>query len=301
MDIRFRLNRRALAAAFALASAACTGSAARTQQDEVVEDDALAPPQVNRNFEISIEQFDMWIYGNNFRMNGMPGAQKQNPRTLLDARLALKVDEIEKICKVSPSQKEKLRLAGRGDMKRFLEQVEKKRREFEEIRRDQNKFGQFYQEIQPLRTTFQSGLFGDGSFFSKALRKTLDGAEAARFEANIRERAAFRYAASVDMLTARLGQALGLTEDQRKRVSQVIVENTRPPKSLGSQEVEVVFHQASKVPAAKFKDILDDAQLRMLERQFLQMRMHERNLKANGYVPDDDPDPQPRAAAARKD
>ena len=278
-----------------LALAACHGpAAARAQQPEVVEDEAPDTQPVNGRFEMSIEQFDMWIYGNNFQMNRTLGLPNNGPRVRLDTMLAQKLEDLQKVCKVSDAQKEKLRLAGRGDINRFLEEVEVKRKKFEEVRRDQNKFGQFYQQIQPLRATFQAGLFADGSFFAKALKRNLDGAEAARFDADRREHSAFRYAASVDMLTARLGLALGLTDDQRGRASRVIIDNTRPPKAMGQQEFNVVFYQASTVPLAKFKDILDADQIKVLERHFAQTRFQERNLKANGYVPDDGPAPKPR-------
>jgi hypothetical protein len=263
--------------------------------DEVV-DDAAADnmnPQMNVNvFEIQAQQFDMWVFGNQFNVvnvNGVNVAKAQGPRGKLDAMLALKVDEVEKFGGLSSAQRDKLLLAGRGDIRGFLEQVEVKRRKFEEVRKDQQRFGMFYQEIQPLRAAFQGGLFTDDSIFGKSLAHTLDSSQAAKFEEGRRVRAAYRYSAAVDLLTAKLGLALGLTAEQRVRFARIITDNTRAPKNLGTQEFNAVFYLASTVPVTKFKPLLDNAQIRVLERQFMNMRAWQQILKQQGFVPADEP------------
>ncbi len=265
--------------------------------EEVVDDaDENNNPQMMMNvFEIQAQQFDMWVFGNQFNMvnvNGVNVAKNNGPRGKLDAMLALKVDEVEKLGGLSSSQREKLRLAGRGDIREFLEQVEVKRRKFEEVRKDQQRFGMFYQEIQPLRNAFQGGLFTEDSLFGKSLAHTLDPTQAAKFEEGRRQRAAYRYGAAVDLLTAKLGLALGLTADQRLRFARIITDNTRPPKNLGTQEFNAVFYLASTVPIDKFKPLLDASQIRVLERQFMNMRAWQQILKQQGFVPADEPAPK---------
>ncbi len=256
-------------------------------QNEVVEDDA---PQaaMARNFEVAAVQFDSYVYGSVNYVIGPDGRRVvgRTPVDRLESGLLLKVDELEKVCKLTSDQKAKLMLAGHLDIKRFVDRAESQRIKFEEVRKDQNLFMNFYQkEIQPLRQAVTMGLHGDNSIFVKAVGRTLDKDQATLFERTMRERAQYRYSAGVEILTAKLGLALGMTADQRKQFSRVVLEETLPPKSMGSQEFQVVFFQASKIPVDKFKSFLDNAQFQALERQFQMMRGWEQSLKANGYVP----------------
>ena len=80
------------------------------------------------------------------------------------------------------AQKNKLQLAGRGDMKRFLDRVEEKRSLYKGLKVDQIKIGEIYQQIQPLKSTLSSGLFGEGSIFFKSIGMTLTAEQLARHE-----------------------------------------------------------------------------------------------------------------------
>ena len=75
---------------------------------------------------IDAEDFDRWIYASD-----TPGDR----RRALHWRLELRILSVSHEYELSEAQKEKLRLAGKGDIKRFLEQVEQRRTEFEEKRR----------------------------------------------------------------------------------------------------------------------------------------------------------------------
>jgi hypothetical protein len=289
------------AAAAALVAAACASAGARPAQpppDEVVDD---APPNAAQvgMFEVSRQQFDMWVFGNTGRANAF-GSASFDPRERLESTLKMKVEELTAASKLSSAQEQKLLLAGHGDIKRFLDQVEAKRKEFEAVRKDQQKFGNFYQTLQPLRNVFNGGMFAEGSIFAKSVRRTLDPEQSARFEETLRERAAYRYDAAVSLLTSKLGLALGMTTDQRKRFHQLILDETRPPKAIGTQEFNAVFYQAALVPRARFRAFLDDAQMRVLDRQFDRMSRWEMSLKASGYVPADPPANRPGASAKKE-
>ena len=114
------------------------------------------------------------------------------PNELIESQLGLRIDEIDRACKISPDQRAKLLLAGRGDVKRFMDRVDEKRKKFEEVRKDQNKIGMFHQELQPLRLAFSGGLFGTGSLLEKTLRRTLDEEQVEKYQAALAERAAYR-------------------------------------------------------------------------------------------------------------
>ena len=85
---------------------------------------------------VAEQNFDQWVFGN---LRTLSAA-----RARLDALLASKVDEIQRICRINEAQKKKLHLAGEGDIERLMDRVEEKRKKFHTIRFDQNKVGEFY-------------------------------------------------------------------------------------------------------------------------------------------------------------
>src|SRR5262245_20658009 len=55
-----------------------------------------------------------------FRNQGNPEAARKR----LEVVLALRADAVDRVCSLSDVQKKKLKLAGRGDIKRFFDQIE---------------------------------------------------------------------------------------------------------------------------------------------------------------------------------
>lgn len=271
-----------LAAALALAAAPATGQ-------EFVEPDAPAAADVN-NFFIDDSNFDQWVFG---------GQQNSTAaRARFDSLLKVNIEELERICGLNEAQKKKLLLAGRGDVKRFLDQVEEKRKEFQAVRTDQNKFGQFYQTLRPLQTQYAAGLFGEGSFYAKSAKSTLEPEQAARYEAQMREKLVARYKARVELVAASLGNIAGLSAEQRRKFVALILEETKAPRSFGQNDYQVVILQASKLPEEKLKPLFDDRQWQTINQQFVQIRRLEENLKTGGYIPFDDPGPAAEAPPA---
>ncbi|MFN0056057.1 MAG: hypothetical protein ACKV0T_28255 [Planctomycetales bacterium] len=264
-----------------LASAAIV----RADDDVVEEETPLDAPQ----FMMADENFDQWIYGGN--RNAAAGRKR------LDSQLQLRIDEVDRVCGVTPEQKKKLELAGRADIRRFHEQVDEKRKKFQLVKGDQNKIGEFFQEIQPLQLIVRNGPFGQGSFFDKALRKSLTAEQGAKFEKSDRERQTFRYRATVERVVAQLDDALALRAAQRSKLVQLLMDETRPIRRSGQYDTYIVMLQASKVPEEKIREILDEPQWKMFNQQLAQARGLEQFLKSNRLL-DDDPAEEGGAAAA---
>jgi hypothetical protein len=296
MNDGHRLLRRLLTAATLLAIVAA-GTTARAQDDDDEEEDAQQQAVVVNNFLMNDAQFDQWVFGN------MGVANAAAARTKLDSLLALHVDDMERTCKLTPVQKKKLLLAGHGDMKRFFDRIEDIRKKFSKNRNDQNQFAQVWQEIQPLRNSFNSGFFDAGdSIFAKAIKATLKPEQAEKHEDVVRERLLYRYWARVDLAMELLNNEVGFTDDQRGHLVKLLHEETRPPRRLGEQDYYVVLYQLSRIPEAKVKPVFEDFQWRSLKRQLDQGRGMEFFLKQNGFVGGDEPetkskppDPLPKA------
>jgi hypothetical protein len=245
------------------------------------EQEAFVPQPV---FIMNGAQFDQQIFGGNGG-NGNAAVA----RTKLDSLLTLQVEEIERNCEVSAAQKKKLLLAGRGDIKRFFDRVEEVRQQFDKIKNNQNQFPMIWQEMQPLQSTFNAGLFGEESIFAKALKSTLSPEQAARYEKAVRDRQHYRYWARVDLALELLNNSVGFSSEQRQRLVKLLEEETRPPRKLGQNDYYAVLYQLAKVPEVKIKPIFEDVQWRFLSRQLAQARGMEMWLRQNGFVPDEKP------------
>ena len=244
--------------------------------DEDMEEEAVVQPV--QNFMISDDNFDMWLFGG--------GRNSQAAQTRLESILSLEVDRLDKNCSMTDTQKKKLMLAGRGDIKRFFDKVAEKKRKFDQLKNDQNRVGEIFQEIQPLQMTFNAGIFNDGSFFAKTVKNTLNEEQTTRYAKVIRERDLFRYRCVVTS-SCRCSITPSDSAPSSKKFVLLLMEETKPPKHFGQYDTQVILLQASKLPESKIKPIFDDAQWRILSRQLTQAKSMELFLKRNGFLDDD--------------
>jgi hypothetical protein len=279
---------RPLLPAMALLAAFGLGPPAGAQVLDVDDEpEAQAPAQPE--FFLSEENFDIWVFGNT---RSGPAA-----RTRLETQLKLQVDEVDRVARLSAAQRKTLELAGRGDIKRFFDRVEQKRKEFQLVRNDQQKFSDFYQELRTLQLVFNGGLIGDGSFFAKALKKTLAGEQSAAYGAVVRERESIRQQFRVGQVLATLDNAVGLKADQRQRLLELMTNETRPPKKSGQYDQYVVLLQLARLPEDRLKPIFNDAQWRLFSQHLDRARGLETFLSGQDLLPDE-PAREPRAVPA---
>jgi hypothetical protein len=282
---RFQLTSRLLTAAALLAIVGTAGPSASAQDDED-EDEAPAPVAVKRanGLVMNDVQFDQWVFGN------MGMANASVARNKLESLLTLNVDDVDRTCDLTPVQRKKLLLAGRGDMKRFFDRVEEVRKKYSKDRNVQNQFAQVWQEIQPLRNVFNSGFFGEESIYTKAIKATLTPEQVERHEKVVRDRLLYRYWARVDLAMEMLNNEVGFTDDQRQHLVKLLHDETKPPRKLGQNDYYVVLYQLSRIPEAKIKPVFEDFQWKYLKRQLDQGRGMEMFLKQNGFLADEAPD-----------
>jgi len=270
--------RRLLPTVALLAIAAAAG-VVRAQDDEEVENKPPAEPQ--QQFMVADENFDQWVFG------GRGTAAVIRKR--FDSQLMLQVEEIERTCGISELQKKKLQLAGRGDIKRLFDRVEVLRKKFQLVKNDQNKFNEFWQDVQPFQVVFNQGAFGVGSFFNKTLKNTLTSDQAVSYQAADRDRRMFQYRSAVEAVIGMLDQVVSFRAEQRQKLIDLIVERKRLPRIFGQYNYYLVMYQASQLPEASLKEILDEPQFKALNKLFNQMRGYEQFLKSGGYLPEEEP------------
>lgn len=254
---------------------------AHAQDDDIVEDDQAQAQGVNNVFVVhrpiyTEQMFNQWVFGNTGGIN--------EGRKHIDAGLKLQMGYLERVCTLTPEQREKLHLAGEGDLKRFFDRYEKSREHFNAIKGDQNKLGEVFQEIQPLQMSFKSGIFGEGSIFAKSVGNTLSGDQAKQFEKLMRERRWFRYKAKVDLVVGTLDAAIGLTAEQRTQFIKLLSDEVEPPLKFGQWDYYAVLYQASRIPEDKLRPLFDPVQWRILSAQIQQARGMGPFLQNGGFV-----------------
>ena len=262
MQVRARVRQAQLAA-----------EAQADDDEDAPEDGAAAQPA----FMFADENFDQWLYRD---LQNTAGA-----RSRLDALLLMRLEDVAQACTLTDPQRQKLQLAGRGDINRFFDRVEELRRKFQLVKTDQNRIGEILQAMQPLQMTFQTGPFGDGSIFAKTLKTTLTSQQHADFEATGRERRQFRYKACVELLVTKLDESLVMDAGQRRQFERLLLEETRPPVRFGPYDRSVVMLQAARIPEDKLKPLFDDHQWKVLSRQLQKARELEPFLKSSGMLP----------------
>jgi hypothetical protein len=261
-------------------------SPARSQPDDDENDDApqaMAGQPVFRD-----EDFDQWVFQDN--NVGLAGVRQR-----LDLFLALHIEDIDRVCKLTDAQKKKLLLTGRGDIKQFFVLYDKAKQRFDLLKNDQKKlFQEIWQDISPLQTMLQFGMFCEDSFLGKALHNTLTTEQFARYDAVIRERRAFRHRAQIELAVTVLEQNLPLRAAQRRELITLFSSVAKPPRKSGGNGYNVVMYRVSQLPEAKLKPLFDDAQWKVVSRQFNQYRGMKQWLKQSGQLSeDDDPDSEP--------
>jgi Spy/CpxP family protein refolding chaperone len=253
-------------------------SAAAPFDDDLAEEPPAAPEQGMIQFDA--RQVDQWIFST--------WGDAASCRRRLDECLELRIDAIVTQCVATNEQQTTLRLAGRGDVRRFFDRVAELKKKFELVKNNRNRFGDIWQEVQPLQTDLNSGLFGEDSLFEKTARTILTAEQAASMRHADRERREFRYHHAVEQVVLMLDDGLGLGDDQRQKLVALLLAETRPPRRLGQYDLQVVMVQFSRLPDEKLRSLLDESQWRALRNQLDQARGYEQFLIKQGLIPERD-------------
>ena len=134
-----------------------------------------APRGVRVNIRMSVvkpENFDRWLFADEH--------SEADRQRHLEEILLTKLKSAMLAHHLTESQSAKLRLAGRGDIKRFFDQFEDTRREFEEHRHSFRNGLAALNFLGPLMQVYRDGPFGDRSLFAKTLSKINDDQKAVR-------------------------------------------------------------------------------------------------------------------------
>ena len=244
------------------------GAVARAQDDwEREEKDEASRQEVLQKLRVEQQrqrlqmaykaQFDRW-YAVQFR-------PRIAARDQLEMRLSGRVREFEAECHLTAAQVKKLQLAGRGDIKRYMDRINRIASIMEGPQSSVDDLRMSRLEMNDLDTPTCPRLFGEDSLLCKTLANTLDEDQLAAREKALRERNAIRHQSAVNSALKVLRANLGMTDNQSTRLGELLLKESRPPRRFGNApDVALVLFQLSRIPEARMRPIFDDTQWRIV-------------------------------------
>jgi hypothetical protein len=265
---------------FVIADEAAEEKEEEKKEEEVGVEEAAQQQAINLGFIVPEENFDQWI----FNQNGVVDKGGANTKKRLYALAESRIEEITRKCSLSEAQQKKLELAARGDVVGLFDRVETVRFKFRQIRNDQNKFNQIWQDIQPLQVAMTSEQFGQGSFFHKCMAKVLTAEQMQQYEEGEKERRRYHYRAAISAVVAQMEVSVPMLAKQRDDLIDLTLEETPLPKRFGQYTQQVVYAQMASLPSDKLKQIFDPVQYRIIDQHLAQVRGMKRWLIQQGIL-----------------
>lgn len=149
------------------------------------------------------------------------------------AQAEKRLQRLDRLCTLSASQRQALRLALESDIRRLVEQVEAERDKYQGVTvnladpEGQKVWQQFQQDVQRCRRLLL-GMFADGSLYAAVLGSTLDADQADRLAAETQSRRTFRWRAVVGSVLVTLDESLGLSAEQHAAIERFLLDREPP-------------------------------------------------------------------------
>jgi hypothetical protein len=212
----------------------------------------------------------------------------------IDNLLLRRLDELRGSCQLTEAQVKTLTIAGKSDVKRFLDRFDQIARKIGASRTSQNDLRILLVEINDLENKVNGAFLGEDWLFSKTLARTLDREQAASYEQALAEKRRLQYEQAVSRAFRLMKRNLDLSDQQVQQLVQLLLRDTRPPKKFGrASDIALVLFQVSRLPKQTIKPMFDDAQWQRLSHwtaAYKDGAGGEQVLMRNGFIFDDKPE-----------
>lgn len=232
---------------------------------------------------IAVENFDQWVFPN---VGNKAAALKT-----LETRLTLEMRQIQRRYQLTEAQSSRLQMAGRSDISRFLRSVEVSRTKFLKMRDRGGDFNEIWQDISPLQTQFQRGLFTNESLLKKSLRRALNEKQQAAFDSTEAERRAFLAETSRLAAVNQLETTIPMLERQREGLMKLMRDRRFPKLRLANTNYAgyAVLMDLNSVEDVALADLFDKQELAAVRQRTAQFQGWEQLLRQQGAVEDEEP------------
>ncbi len=143
-----------------------------------IDDEQDATPSPEAQTRRINDAFDQRVFG------GLGADAIAAARARLASTLLQKIASLDATCQLTREQQNKLELAGRGDIQRLLNRIEKLRNQFQIIYRDEEDVASLKSLDPQTRQSWDAIFadpFGETSLFARSRRKNLTSEQAAKF------------------------------------------------------------------------------------------------------------------------
>jgi hypothetical protein len=264
-----------------LVAIAASSAQARAQVGEEVEVGAPAGagvPLVRRAF-MTDQQFDQQIFGRTESI--------EDYRARLNQTLGARLRQLDRQYHLTDAQKDKLFLAGQGDIKRAVDRIEELRRKFQQARYERIALIECLQEARRLRSELGTVTLGIDSLLTKTMATTITHDQKARADDLLREYLSGTIERATIEAAARLVPVLDLSPAQHRRFERLLLSEIRPPRRFGGSTYAYVMYQLSRLPEAKVRPIFGDSQWKFLHDLLISWNDAGTFLENDGFVFDE--------------
>ena len=180
--------------------------------------------------------------------------------------LQKKLRYLDRMCRLSESQKAKLTLAAQGDNQRCSEAFAMLMKTYAALQQGQiEQRDELAEELEALQRESEDP-FGEQTLFGKTLKHLLGSEQLDRL---VREPPRQEYEALVAQNIRNLGRRIGLRQEQYPSLADLLAWETDPPKKYGRYEYMYLVYQLSQVREDRLKSVLDETQRERLAQQYI--------------------------------
>jgi hypothetical protein len=252
----------------------------RAPREGLVEFEDAQELQAVPDDEESASRFNVLVYG-----QGDPDGARRR----LESRLRSRIEQIDRVCKLTQDQTSKLNVAGRGDIKRAFARAEELKAKHASVRPGVEGERQLARDIAEYRRAMtELDCFGDGSLFLKILPKTLTARQWALREKSIRDASNVQHRSTIRWAVGSLDIWLQLGTERREKLEQLLISRTVAPRKFGEYDYYGLVFQVSKLPEKELRPLFDDGQWQKIGRQFAEAQRLEKVLRLGGFLPEED-------------
>jgi hypothetical protein len=253
------------------------GSAAGQRQEVIQLPEARLRLELFKR-EILDQQFDLRLFGQDRTVDGA--------HARLESVLASQIEELDRVLQLSPAQKKKLELAGRGDIKRCFDRFESLKDKLQAP--DRRNTQECLEEFSAFASSLNGGLFLERSLLHKSLPTTLTSAQFERYDMIVRENQHGRQSAAIKSLIAELAADSPFSDAKQEQFTTILTNEIKTARIVGPLDAFYFELQLCRIPEEKLKPLVDDLQWEHLN----DIRLHgvgfAQILRKAGYFPDDD-------------
>jgi len=244
---------------------------------------SASQPAAALQFQVDIDQFNRWIFSSM--------QNPENARKRLNDRVEMEIHRIELTTDLRADQKAKIRLASKGDIKRFFDDVADAQRQFKEMQAEgeinQGNMNEVYQLAMPLQRRLSQGLFSKDSLLRKTARACVDDLQAKMLRERDEQLLQRRTQAIIKYVIANMNRQIPMLHRQREQLTNLLNDKVKIKDPSNVYSTNIVLFRLSELPREKITAIFDETQMKAIETQFAQAAAMQQQLKQMGVLDDE--------------